>query len=152
MARAVGMLHQESISPFFANAVGAKSQQTRRRISHSASRPNARSPRFLVPTPINPTPMSLLSSEPPKTAGRFRLRSENFACELENFACEMKSFRQGSRKLLKSLAREIYDCAVSCDSKGLGRVLFRALFRTRLFLPLRRAWKTNFTCQNVLLA
>jgi hypothetical protein len=42
----------------------------------------------------------------------------------------MNSFRRGSRKLLKSLVREIYDCAVSCDFKGLTRVLFRASFST----------------------
>jgi hypothetical protein len=38
----------------------------------------------------------------------------------------MKSFRQASRKLLKSLAREIDDFAVSCDFKGLRHVLLRA--------------------------
>jgi hypothetical protein len=53
------------------------------------------------------------------------LRNEYFACELENFACEMKSFRQGLRKLLKSLASEINDFAVSRDFKGLRQVLFR---------------------------
>jgi hypothetical protein len=42
----------------------------------------------------------------------------------------MKSFRQGSRKLLKSLAHEISDFAVSCDFKGLRNVLFRAPFST----------------------
>jgi hypothetical protein len=42
----------------------------------------------------------------------------------------MKSFRQGSRKLLKSLAHEISDFAVSCDFKGLRHVLFRAPFST----------------------
>jgi hypothetical protein len=63
---------------------------------------------------------------------RFRLRSENFACEMRNFACEVKSFRKGPRKLLKSLAHEITDFAVSCDFKGLRPVLFRPrLFSVR---------------------
>jgi hypothetical protein len=42
----------------------------------------------------------------------------------------MKSFRQASRKLLKSLAGEINDCAVSCDFNGLRHVLLRAPFST----------------------
>jgi hypothetical protein len=68
-------------------------------------------------------------------AGRFRLRSENFACEMRNFACEVKSFRKGPRKLLKSLANEITDFAASCDFKGLRPVLFRPYFVLGLFCP-----------------
>src|SRR5580658_205278 len=96
--------------------------------------------------------MSLLSSSPPKTADRFRLRSENFACELENFACEMKSLRQGPRKLLKSLAQEIYDFATSSDFKGLRPVLFRALLRPRLFLACAPGGATSLIYPNLSLA
>jgi hypothetical protein len=54
-----------------------------------------------------------------------------FACELENFACERILFRQAPRKLLKSLRREIYDFAVSCDFRGLRPILFRAFLAVR---------------------
>src|SRR5271156_6466074 len=64
----------------------------------------------------------------------------------------MKSFRKGSRKLLKSLAHEISDCAVSCDFKGLRRVLFRAPVPPGLFLPVRRARKANLSYQDLILA
>jgi hypothetical protein len=107
--------------------------------------------RFLISTPINTTPMSLLSLSSPKSRGRFRLRSENFACELENFACEMKSFRQDPRKLLKSLASEINDFAVSRDFKGLRQVLFRALLDLRFFCPCAGRG-TSLSYRNLLVA
>ena len=47
----------------------------------------------------------------------------------ENFACETILFREGLRKLLKSLGREMSDFAVSCDIKGLRPILFRAFIR-----------------------
>jgi hypothetical protein len=36
-----------------------------------------------------------------QAVGRFRLRSDYFACELENFACETILFRQAPRKLFE---------------------------------------------------
>jgi hypothetical protein len=60
--------------------------------------------------------------------GKFRLRNDNFACELKNFACETILFRQATRKLLKSFGYETYGFAVSCDLKGLRPILFRACF------------------------
>ena len=83
--------------------------------------------------------MCMLSSNLLGTVGRFRLRSENFACELINFACETILFREGPRKLLKLLGHENYDFAVSCDFKVLSLTLFRAPFRRRPFYdPPRR--------------
>jgi hypothetical protein len=46
---------------------------------------------------------------------------------MRNFACETKSFRKAPRKLLKLLAREIGDFAVSCNFKALRPVLFPPL-------------------------
>jgi hypothetical protein len=54
---------------------------------------------------------------------------------MRNFACEVKSFRKGPRKLLKSLAHEITDFAVSCDFKGLRPVLFRPFYVLDFFWP-----------------
>jgi hypothetical protein len=63
---------------------------------------------------------------PQKGPRRFRLRNDNFACELKNFACETILFRPTPHKLLKSLGSEMSVFAVSCDSKGLKPVFFRA--------------------------
>jgi hypothetical protein len=96
--------------------------------------------------PIDQTPKSLPSSYPPKPAGRFRKRRGHFARELKNFTCEMKSFRKAPRKLLKSLAHEIYDFGVSCYFKGLRPFLFHA-FSTSAFSA-RTTWKTSSSYQD----
>jgi hypothetical protein len=92
----------------------------------------------------------LLPPQPTQTVGRFRLRSDYFACKLENFACETILFRQAPRKLLKSLGREIPDFAASCDFKGLRAILFRAFFAARF--PIRPPPSFNFVSQNYLIA
>ena len=66
---------------------------------------------------------------PTQTVGRFRLRSQNFACELIDFACETILFRQMPRKLLKSLWYEMADVAISRHFKGLRPIFFARSFR-----------------------
>jgi hypothetical protein len=79
--------------------------------------------------------MCRLSPQPTQTVWKFRLRSQNFACELKNFACETILFRQAPRKLLKSFAHEISDFAVPCDFKGLRPIFFALFFAVRF--PIR---------------
>ena len=55
----------------------------------------------------------------------------------ENFACETILFREGPRKLLKSLGAKLFDFAVSCDFNGLHPILFRGFFALRF--PIRPA-------------
>ena len=45
--------------------------------------------------------MCMLSQQPTQTVGRFRLRSDYFACETENFACEADFFRFFKKKKKK---------------------------------------------------
>jgi hypothetical protein len=92
-----------------------------------------------------------MSPQPTQTVGRFRLRNQNFACELENFACETFLLRQAPSKLLKSLAHEISVFAVSCDFKGLRPIFFRALLR-RPFSDPPRGPRLNSASQNSSLA
>jgi hypothetical protein len=63
----------------------------------------------------------------------------------------MKSFRQDLRKLLKSLASEINDFAVSRDFKGLRQVLYPP-FSTSAFSARARDVETILSYQNFLLA
>jgi hypothetical protein len=76
---------------------------------------------------------------------KFRLRNENFACELRNFACERKTFRSGARKPLKSLGREIGNFAVRNDFKALRGVRLRAVFTHQATSP-GAAFGEDFAC------
>jgi hypothetical protein len=91
--------------------------------------------------------MRRLPPQPTQTVGGFRLRSQNFACELINFACEAIWFRKAPRKLLKSLRREIVVTAVSCDFKGLRPIFFALLFR-RPFSDPPVGLRLKFVSQN----
>jgi hypothetical protein len=91
--------------------------------------------------------MWMLSPQSTQIVGRFRLRNENFACELINFACETILFRRAPRKLLKSFGREMSIFAGSCDFKGLRPILFRAVFLGRFSLA-RRVWAFYLVSQN----
>ena len=71
------------------------------------------------------------------------LAKRKFRLRTENFACETILFRQAPRKLLKSLGREISDFAVSCDFKGLRPILFRAFFAVRF--PIRPSGLAQFS-------
>jgi hypothetical protein len=85
---------------------------------------------------IDSYPISMcMPPQPTQTGGRFRLRSDYFACELKSFACETILFRQPPLKPLKSLGYEISDFATSSDFKGLRRIFFRGFFR-RLRFPI----------------